>query len=159
MRGMNDRAARLLERSACGATGTAGCDCPPDAVYIRAGMRAAEAVKANPEMSDRAIAKAIGLSDKTVAAARKAGAEFSAVGTRTGRDDKTRVKPRPTAEAACRTVCQLINREPDPAARIKLIAAVIAELHAMSAEAYATLGERKPQEEERQENAESEIVH
>ena len=65
-------------------------------------MFAAKAVAAHPEKSDRTIAKEIGVSDKTVAKARKATAEKSAVAKRIGRDGKARKLPnkRMTPEAA-----------------------------------------------------------
>ena len=51
--------ARKLECSACGATTDAACDC--GASYTPAGARAAKAVAANPERSDRAIAAELGV--------------------------------------------------------------------------------------------------
>jgi len=76
--------------SACGTEATCECNAP----YVPAGERAAAAVAASPEKSNRAIAAEIGVSDKTVAAARKATAEHSAVpATRTGRDGKARRMP------------------------------------------------------------------
>ncbi len=54
--------------SSCGATVDAACDC--GAPYLPAGQRAAEAVAANPEKSNRAIAADIGVDHKTVAKAR-----------------------------------------------------------------------------------------
>jgi hypothetical protein len=61
--------------SDCGAPGEGTCGC--GAPYLPAGQRAAEAVAANPEKSDRAIAKDIGVDHKTVAKARKSGGEYS----------------------------------------------------------------------------------
>jgi hypothetical protein len=58
-------------------------------------MAAARAVAANPGKSDRAIAAEVGVSEKTVAKARRSTAEKSAVGsaTRIGRDGKARKVP------------------------------------------------------------------
>lgn len=91
----------------CGAEGEIACDCGPQ--YIREANatskadQAAEALRdpANVKKSDRALAKELGVSDKTVGAARKATAEFSAVGERrVGRDGKARKAPsRPPARA------------------------------------------------------------
>jgi hypothetical protein len=84
----------------CGAKTKPGCDC--GVAYVPAHMYAAKAVAAHPEKSDRTIAKEIGVSDKTVAKARKATAEKSAVEKRIGRDGKARKLPtkRMTPEAA-----------------------------------------------------------
>src|ERR1700722_10869833 len=68
-----------LECSSCGAEGTGTCECGVP-YFVSPRERAAEAIKANPEKSDRAIAAEIGVSDKTVGAARKTvTAEGSAV--------------------------------------------------------------------------------
>ena len=77
-----------LKCTKCGATTIAVCNC--GVRYIQASERAAEAVAANPEKSDRMIAEAIGVSDKTVAKARKSTAEKSAVEKRVGKDGKKR---------------------------------------------------------------------
>jgi len=83
----------------CGAKAKPGCQC--DAAYVPARVYAAQAVGAHPEKSDRAIAAAIGVDAKTVAKARKATAEKSAVAKRIGRDGKARKLPtRMTPEAA-----------------------------------------------------------
>jgi hypothetical protein len=84
----------------CGAKAKPGCQC--DAAYVPARVYAAKAIAAHPEKSDRAIAAAIGVDSKTVAKARKATAEKSAVEKRIGRDGKTRKLPtkRMTPEAA-----------------------------------------------------------
>jgi hypothetical protein len=69
--------------SECGAE--RGCNCSAPAV-----LKAAIALAANPQKSDRAIAAEIGVSDKTVGKARKAGAESSAPeDVRIGRDGKS----------------------------------------------------------------------
>ncbi len=69
--------------SACGATVDAACDC--GAPYLPAGQRAAEAIAANPQMSDRAIAREIGTSHTTVQKAR------AATGNQLPVDDETRI--------------------------------------------------------------------
>jgi hypothetical protein len=68
-----------------------GCVGEDDEQYLV--KRAEEAVAANPEKSDRAIAQEIGVSDKTVAKARKRTADQSAVAKRTGKDGKKRMSP------------------------------------------------------------------
>jgi hypothetical protein len=57
-----------LECSKCGALMNAACNC--GAPYVSAGARAAAAVTANPEKSDRAIAAEIGVGKDTVRRAR-----------------------------------------------------------------------------------------
>jgi hypothetical protein len=85
-----------LQCSACGAEANAACNCGKP--YVPASVKAAEAVKANPEKSDRAIAKEIGVDHKTVAKARSATGEYSPV-ERTGLDGKTRkLQPRVVPE-------------------------------------------------------------
>jgi hypothetical protein len=84
---MNRYEARRMQCSSCGAEAEASCDC--GVPYLPAGDRAAKAVAANPEMSNRAIAAQIGVSDKTVASARRQGAEYSAPAKHTGRDGKS----------------------------------------------------------------------
>jgi hypothetical protein len=86
--------------SKCGAKAKPGCNC--GVAYVPAHVFAAKAVAAHPEKSDRTIAREIGVSDKTVAKARKATAEKSAVAKRMGRDGKARKLPnkRMTPEAA-----------------------------------------------------------
>ena len=77
----------------CGAEANASCNC--GVAYQPKAIRAAEAVKASPEKSNVAIAKDIGVDEKTV---RKARAELptsdqSEVEKRTGRDGKVRKLP------------------------------------------------------------------
>jgi hypothetical protein len=60
---------QLLRCSGCGATTNAACNC--DLPYEPAGVIAARAVTANPEMSDSSIAKKFGVSLDTVQRARK----------------------------------------------------------------------------------------
>jgi hypothetical protein len=80
---------------ACGATTEAACDC--GVPYLPAGERAAAAIVANPERSDRAIASEIGVDHKTVAAARRLVGESSPPEGRIGRDGK-RYPPKPPRE-------------------------------------------------------------
>lgn len=63
-----------LQCSSCGAEANASCDCGKP--YVPAGARAAAAVAANPEKSDRAIAADIGVSRTTVQRARDAGGPY-----------------------------------------------------------------------------------
>lgn len=74
--------------SKCGAPGEGSCHC--GAPYVSPGERAEAAVKANPEMSDRAIADAIRVSNQTVSRARKATVTNVTVEKRTGKDGKKR---------------------------------------------------------------------
>jgi hypothetical protein len=74
----------------CGAEANASCNCGVS--YVPKAQRAAEAIKANPEKSDRAIAAEIGASPTTVGKARE---QLSSGGQledapRTGLDGKTR---------------------------------------------------------------------
>ena len=75
----------------CGAVVEAACCC--GASYVPAGDRAAEAVAAHPEMSDRQIAEMIGVGSNTVRRARKSTAPSGAVEKRTGKDGRTRRMP------------------------------------------------------------------
>lgn len=52
----------------CGAEANASCNCGVS--YVAKSVRAAEAIRANPSRSDRAIAADIGVSDRTVNRAR-----------------------------------------------------------------------------------------
>jgi hypothetical protein len=74
----------------CGAEANASCNC--GVAYQPKSIRAAEAIRANPEKSDRAIAVELGIDHKTVAKARDATGECSPV-TRIGLDGKTRRLP------------------------------------------------------------------
>ena len=67
----------------CGAEANAACNCGLN--YVPKAVRAAEAVKANPEKSNRAIADETGLSEPTV---RRARASDDAPETVTGKDGK-----------------------------------------------------------------------
>ena len=114
----------------CGAKIKPGCDC--GVAYLPAHMYAAKAVAAHPEKSDRAIAAAIGVDHKTVAAARKSVGEKSP--TRVGADGKRyRATKQMTPEAAeaMRARAEAVARLfPPPvktisaAARVELIAAL-----------------------------------
>lgn len=87
---------RVLEIgcSSCGATVDAACDC--GLPYMPAGQRAAAAVAANPQMSDRAIAQELGVGSNTVRRARERTAPHGAVDgePRVGLDGKVRRLPR-----------------------------------------------------------------
>jgi hypothetical protein len=84
------RAIVRLECSACGAEANASCDCHKP--YVPASAKAAAAVAANPEKSDRAIAAEIGVHKNTVARAREATGPDGPV-ERIGLDGKTRKLP------------------------------------------------------------------
>jgi hypothetical protein len=81
-----------LQCVTCGAEANAACTCGKP--YLPR-LRAAEAVAAHPEKSNRAIADEIGVSEPTVRRAREATASGDAVDeARTGRDGRTRRHPR-----------------------------------------------------------------
>lgn len=85
-------AVQRLACSACGAEANASCNCGKP--YIPAKQRAVEAVKANPQKSDRAIAADIGVAPNTVRAARDTTAQSCAVDEpRVGLDGKIRKLP------------------------------------------------------------------
>jgi hypothetical protein len=80
----------------CGAEANASCNCGKP--YVPKSVRAAEAIAANPEKSDRAIAADLGVSPTTVGKAR----ELSSGGQldeRIGLDGKTRKLPAKKPEA------------------------------------------------------------
>jgi hypothetical protein len=79
-----------LQCSRCGAEGTGSCRC--NAPYMQAAKRAAPALAAHPEKSDRAIAREIGVSHVTVGKVRKATGKE--VPVRTGRDGIARKTPK-----------------------------------------------------------------
>jgi IS30 family transposase len=58
-----------MQRSACGASADAACDC--GVAYVPASKRAEAAIAASPGKSDRAIAEEIGVNQSTVSRARK----------------------------------------------------------------------------------------
>lgn len=66
---MRHSSAARLECSNCGATTDAACNC--GVPYVTAGERAAKAVAANPEKSNRAIADIADVDEKTVRKARR----------------------------------------------------------------------------------------
>jgi len=80
-----ERAIQRMICTGCGAEANVSCTC--GVAYVPAAQRAANAVKANPEKSNRAIAEEIGVDEKTVRKAR--GADQSAPEGVTGRDGKT----------------------------------------------------------------------
>jgi hypothetical protein len=80
-------APRQLGCSACGATTEATCDC--GAPYLPASQRAAEAIAANPERSDRAIAAEIGVGKNTVMRARQSAGPDGPPEKRIGQDGKS----------------------------------------------------------------------
>lgn len=79
-------APRKLGCSACGATAEAACDC--GVPYDPAGQRAAAAVAAHPEKSDRAIAADIGVGKNTVMRARQSDGPDGPPERRVGKDGK-----------------------------------------------------------------------
>lgn len=83
------RAIVRLSCSECGAEANASCDCHKP--YVPAAAKAAAAIKANPEKSDRAIAKEIGVSPMTVNRARPTVTDDTV--ERVGLDGKTRKMP------------------------------------------------------------------
>lgn len=88
------RAISRLECSSCGAEANASCDCGKP--YVPAKARAAEAIKANPEKSDRAIAADLGIGNATVSRARReSGVSDDTPEVRIGQDGKSYpAKPR-----------------------------------------------------------------
>lgn len=85
------RAIVRLECSGCGAEANASCDCAKP--YVPARAKAAAAIVAKPEKSNRAIADEIGVSHETVRRARESTATGVAVDERVGLDGKTRRMP------------------------------------------------------------------
>lgn len=82
-----------LACSACGSIAEASCDC--GVPYVPAGQRAIEAIRANPQKSDRAIAAELGIGNKTVSRARNALVSDDTPDERVGRDGKSYpVRPR-----------------------------------------------------------------
>jgi hypothetical protein len=86
-----ERAIVRLSCTACGAEANASCDCHKP--YVPASAKAAAAIAANPNKSDRAIAAEIGVAPNTVRAARQATAQDCAVDERIGLDGKSRKLP------------------------------------------------------------------
>jgi hypothetical protein len=82
--------------SGCGKSTEAACAC--GVAYVPAGQRAADAVAASPEKSDRAIAADLGVGNATVSRVRRATVSHdTVVEPRTGRDGKTRRMPQKKA--------------------------------------------------------------
>src|SRR5262245_55175690 len=122
---------QILQCSKCGAKAAASCDC--GVPYASALWLAAEAIKASPQKSDRAIAKEIGVSNVTVSKARKdATVNQLTVDKRVGLDGKVRRMPKskpvleiPTEEEAERSyqrtlydqACQLLDSMADETRR------------------------------------------
>jgi hypothetical protein len=77
--------------TSCGAEANASCNCGKP--YVPKAVRAAEAIAANPEKSNRAIASETGISEPTIRRARDATASHDAVDERIGLDGKTRRMP------------------------------------------------------------------
>lgn len=75
-----------LACSGCGAEAHASCNCGKP--YLPAKMRAREAIEANPQKSDRAIAADIGVSHETVSKARRESPVNELTPEREGRDGK-----------------------------------------------------------------------
>jgi hypothetical protein len=72
--------------SACGAEANASCDCGKP--YVPAKLRAAEAIAANPQKSNRAIADDIGVGEPTVRRARQESGASHDAPEREGKDGK-----------------------------------------------------------------------
>ena len=75
-----------LKCTNCYAVGVASCDC--NKPYLPPFELAVEAIRKNPELSDRAIGELIGVSYETVRRARKSGVTSVTPDKRTGRDGK-----------------------------------------------------------------------
>lgn len=71
----------------CGSEANASCNCGVS--YVAKSLRAAEAIKANPQKSDRAIAAYIGVSHETVSKARREAPVNELTPEREGRDGKS----------------------------------------------------------------------
>lgn len=82
-----------LACTACGAEAHASCNCGKP--YLPAKQRAKDAIKANPQKSDRAIAADLGISHPTVSKARRetTGNELPVDEPRVGLDGKVRRLP------------------------------------------------------------------
>jgi hypothetical protein len=80
-----------LQCSACGAEANASCNCGKP--YVPARQRAADAIQANPDKSDRAIAGEIGVGKDTVRRARASTGAPAPVDVRIGKDGKARRLP------------------------------------------------------------------
>jgi hypothetical protein len=98
----------------CGAEANTSCNCGK--AYVPMAVRAAEAIKANPEKSDRAIAADIGVAPNTVKTARdelRSTAQLED-GERIGLDGKTRKLPKKPDDAELerdRKECVALNQK------------------------------------------------
>jgi hypothetical protein len=86
-----------------------GNNCQCGVPYVPKTARAREAIEANPEKSNRAIAAEIGADEKTVRKARKSTADQSAVQERVGLDGKTRKVPKKKPEEEEDDVFELLR--------------------------------------------------
>jgi hypothetical protein len=75
----------------CGAEANASCNCGKP--YVPKAQRAKEAIEAKPHLSNVAIAKDIGVDEKTVRKARATSDQSEVDEKRTGRDGKVRRMP------------------------------------------------------------------
>jgi hypothetical protein len=81
----------------CGAETNASCNCGVS--YVPKAIRAAEAIRAHPEKSNRMIAEETGLSEPTIRRARQTASDDAVEEIRIGLDGKTRRVPqRPESE-------------------------------------------------------------
>jgi hypothetical protein len=80
-----------LRCEGCGTLADAACGC--GLPYVPASKRAEDAIAANPQKSNRAIADEVGVSEPTVRRARKPTASHDAVAKRVGKDGKARKVP------------------------------------------------------------------
>jgi len=101
------RSVYRMQCSKCGAEANASCDCC--APYVPARQRAAEAVAAHPEKSDRAIAAEIGVSHTTLQQARQLATDLPVDEPRTGKDGKTRRLPSYAPDAPPKPQRPVIN--------------------------------------------------
>jgi hypothetical protein len=100
----------------CGEQAKSACNCGVG--YVPAHVFAASAVAKNPEKSDRAIAAEIGVSDKTVAKARKSGADKSAP-KRIGRNGKKQSATKKLSNAHIATANLLVTEFDAVLAKLK----------------------------------------
>jgi hypothetical protein len=124
-----------LACTACGAEAHASCNCGKP--YVPAKLRAKEAIRANPQKSDRAIAADIGTSDMTVGRARKELGATDVAPEREGRDGKVYRLP----------VRQELDDEPsdeDHAEGLRVIAVRGFLNRAAEAKEIATIGKLRP---------------
>ena len=123
--------------SSCGAPGEGTCHC--GAPYVTPGQRAEEAVRANPEKSNCAIAEEIGVSSATIRRARqKSTSSCDEVEPRIGRDGKIRKmpRPRPKMDAAIAAVQAIAARGDMPTRNNVRAAGASAHLAQLAVEAF-----------------------